>query len=236
MMRFALTVAVSLLAVTPPAWAQQKSTATPAQSAAVAPKPAPAPKTAPAPAPAKIEGFRTARFGMAAADVRKAIQADFGVSDNDIKVEINPVQKTTALTIDVKDLLPGTGLARVSYLFGYKSNRLFTVLVVWAHAFSADNSREVLVDAANVLRAHFESENFPRGIVVDSALPDGSVLVFRGMDAQGRMVALAATALYTANPSGAGDKAAPQPDPVLRLTYVEDPQHPDVYTIKPGEF
>ena len=172
---------------------------------------------------------------MTAADVRKAIQSDFGVSDNDIKVEINPVQKATALTIDVKDLLPGAGVARVSYLFGYKSNRLFTVLVVWAHAFSPDNTREVLIDAANVLRAHFETENFPRGVVVDSALSDGSVLVFRGIDAQGRMVALAATALYTANPA-AGDKTAPQPDPVLRLTYVEDPQHPDVYTIKPGEF
>lgn len=230
MMRFVSAATVSLLVMISPSLAQQKPAVAPLPSAAVAPKPAPAPSSA------KLDGFRSARFGMPATDVRNAIQTDFGISDSDIKVEINPVQKTTALSVDVKDLLPGTGFARVSYLFGYKSNRLFTVLVVWAHAFSPENTREVLVDAANVLRAHFETEVFPKGVVIDTALPDGSVLVFRGIDAQGRMVALAATALYAENPTGAADKAAPQPDPVLRLTYVEDPQHPDVYTIKPGEF
>jgi hypothetical protein len=233
MMRAVISAASGLVLLAMPALAQPKATTAPAQPAAVVARPAPVA----APVTAKIDGFRTARFGMAAADVRKAIQTDFGIGDSDVKVEINPVQKTTALTVDVKDLLPGTGIARVSYLFGYKSNRLFTVIVVWARAIGPENTREVLVDAANVLRAHFETEAFPKGVTIDAALPDGSVLVFRGIDAQGRMVALAATALYAGDPTGKTDKnAPPQPDPVLRLTYVEDPLHPDVYTIKPGEF
>jgi hypothetical protein len=50
------------------------------------------------------------------------------------------------------------------------------------------------------------------------------------------MVALTATGLYNANAGAAGQKQVAQPDPVLRLTYLEDPQHPDVYTIKQGDF
>ncbi|HUE65722.1 MAG TPA: hypothetical protein VMO78_15215, partial [Rhizomicrobium sp.] len=110
------------------------------------------------------------------------------------------------------------------------------VVIVWARALSPADTQEILVEAAAVLRAHFETESFPKGALVDSGLPDGSVLVFRGVDGQGRMVALTATGLYNANTGAAGQKEVAQPDPVLRLTYIADPQHPDVYTIKQGEF
>lgn len=247
-MRVSVPVAALMLLMSVgPSIAQQKpapaapqfaaaATTSPAQkftAPALAPaRPAIATPAAPALTPAKIDGFRKAKFGMSEDEVRDAIMQDYGMSDSDVKRDTNPVQMTTALTVDVKDLLPGTGLARVTYLFGYKSSKLFSVVIVWARALSAADTQEVLVEASAVLRAHFETESFPKGVLVDNSLPDGSVLVFRGVDGQGRMVALTATGVYTP----VGQKEAAQPDPVLRLTYIEDPQHPDVYTIKQGEF
>lgn len=236
-MRFSVPVAALMLLVfAGPSFAQQKPgsaalKSTPLLTAPAAPKPAAAPAQ-PALPPAKIDGFRSAKFGMTEDDVRKAIMQDFSMSDSDVKRDMNPVQMTTALSVDVKDLLPGTGVARVTYLLGYKTNKLFSVVIVWALALNAADTQEVLVEAAAVLRAHFETESFPRGVVADSALPDGTVLVFRGVDGQGRMIALTAVGVYAPT----GQKPAAQPDPVLRLTYIEDPQKPDVYTIKPGEF
>src|SRR5262249_2637933 len=157
---------------------------------------------------------------------------DFGLKDAQIQHDSNPVQKTSMLTIDVKDLLPGTGTARISYLFGYENKKLFTVVIVWAHAFNPADTREVLVDAATVLRGHFESEAFAKGTLTDARLPGGSVLVFRGIDGEGRMVVLTATGLSIPNTGAAREKEPPPSEPALRLTYIEDPQHPDVYSIK----
>jgi len=247
-MRFSVPVAALMLLMSAaPSMAQQKppvlpprpapTVATPAAPKIAAPAPPAARPASSTPAPqalpvAKIDGFRTAKFGMSEDEVRDAIMQDFGVGASDVKHDTNPVQMTTALTVEVKDLLPGTGLARVTYLIGYKSSKLFSVVIVWARALNAVDTQEVLVEAAAVLRAHFETESFAKGAVVDAGLPDGSVLVFRGVDGQGRMVAMTATGIYTPT----GQKEGAQPDPVLRLTYIEDPQHPDVYTIKPGEF
>lgn len=237
-MRFSVPVAaLMLLMMSGPSIAQQKPASaalksTPLVTAPAAAKAVVATPAAPALPPARLDGFRAAKFGMSEDEVRNAIMQDFSMSDSDVKREMNPVQMTTALSVDVKDLLPGTGVARVTYLLGYKSSKLFSVVIVWALALNAADTQEVLVEAAAVLRAHFETESFPRGVVADSGLPDGTVLVFRGVDGQGRMVALTAAGVYTP----AGQKQAAQPDPVLRLTYIEDPQHPDVYTIKQGEF
>lgn len=225
-----LTLATMLLLLVSPSWAQPAPTP-------AAPHPAPAASSpTSSPPPAEIDGFRSAKFGMTEPQVLNAIERDFGIKETQIHREHNPVQKTSALVVDVKDLLPGTGIARVSYLFGYESKKLFTVVIVWARVFNRADSREALVDAAAVLRSHFESEAFPRDVVIDSRLPDGSVLVFRGMDSQGRMVALTATGLYEQNLAGNPRRKAAQPAPVLRLTYIENPQHPDVYSIKRGQF
>src|SRR5579871_1102751 len=205
-MRFSVpAAALMLLMSSVPSMAQQKppvlpprsvpTVATPAAPKITAPAPAAARSTPSAPplALAKVDGFRTAKFGMSEDEVRDAIMQDFGIGNSDVKHETNPVQMTTALTVDVKDLLPGSGLARVTYLIGYKSSKLFSVVIVWARALNAADTQEVLVEAAAVLRAHFETESFAKGVVVDTGLPDGSVLVFRGVDGQGRMVAMTAT-------------------------------------------
>jgi hypothetical protein len=229
MMHLSVLTLVTVLAIAMPALAQQPTAQPEAGS------PPTAQSETPGPVEAKIDGFRSAKFGMTEAEVLKAIESDFGLKQSQIRRESNPVQKTSVLVAEVKDLLPGTGTARISYLFGYSNKKLFTVTVLWARSFNPADTREVLIDAAAVLRSHFEGQAFPKGVLVDARLPDGSVLVFRGTDAQGRMVVLTAAGLYVQN---AGDKSKEtmQPEPVLRLTYIENPQHPDVYSVKQGQF
>src|SRR5882672_7930121 len=78
-------------------------------------------------APYASEGFRSARFGMTEADVRKAIAADFKIDDKTIGRESNDVERTVFLTVTVADLLSGAGPARISYIFGYSKHQLIQV-------------------------------------------------------------------------------------------------------------
>jgi len=71
--------------------------------------------------PATIEGFRQARFGMSEEQARQAIRKDFPTAAAKLGITIHPSEKTTVLSLTVDDLLPHTGNARISYIFGYRS-------------------------------------------------------------------------------------------------------------------
>ena len=78
----------------------------------------------------KIEGFRSARWGMDAAQVKATIHKDFGVPIEKVKTEENAAERTTVLTIAANDLLEGAGPARISYILGYKTKKLIQVTVL----------------------------------------------------------------------------------------------------------
>src|SRR5579864_1917738 len=83
--------------------------------------PAPAAPAAPAAQPLHVEGFRSAHWGMAEAQVRAAIAKDFKVTPDKIKSEENLAERTQVLSVLVPDLLEGAGPARASYIFGYST-------------------------------------------------------------------------------------------------------------------
>jgi hypothetical protein len=182
----------------------------------------------PAP-PYAVDGFRSARFGMTEAEIRKAIAADFKLADKAIAREVNPIEQTAILTIKVPDLLPDAGPAQVSYIFGYTRHQLIYVNVLWA-APKKDNAPNPLLTPATSLRNYFLGYSFrPEGLLRDVAMKDGSVVLFQGIDQKGRAVSLV-TGEATDGPAGAERQW------VLRLSYVENPAQPDVYRIKPGAF
>ncbi len=203
---------------------------TPTEPAAAAPQEAAAPSaaaplgTAPGPTEeAKIEGFRSAVFGMTEAQVRQAIRKDFaGPSGEKITSEPHASEKTTVLTVQVPDLIPGAGRARVAYIIGYRTKKLIQVNVTWtAEAKSA--GAEGVVGAANLLRNHFLAAGYqPNSILANQQMPHGYV-VFRGLDAGGHMVMLML----------AGKSLPPI---TLQLSYVLDPQRPDIYRVSKGQF
>jgi hypothetical protein len=195
-------------------------------------------KDQPAPSagsPATIDGFRQARFGMSEEQVRQAIRKDFPAAAATLTSAVHSSEKTTILSLSVTDLLPHTGKARISYIFGYRSKKLIQVNVLW----SSDGSTaadETIVGTANALRDYFASENFRAdSVVANRQLAENTILVFRGSDDKKRTVLLVLGGVAASARSE--DKKEPKPPPLrLELSYIEDAAHPDVFKIGKGQF
>jgi hypothetical protein len=189
----------------------------------------------PAGPPAMIEGFRQALFGMSEEQVRQVIRKDFPAASSKIGSAIHPSEKTTVLSLTVADLLPNTGNARVSYIFGYRSKKLIQINIVWTSDGSPSGD-ETVVGAANSLRDYFMSQNYkPDSAVANRQLAENTILVFRANDLQGRTVLLVLSGVAAA--AHHEEKKAPRPPPLaLELSYILDAAHPDVFRIAKGQF
>lgn len=179
---------------------------------------------------ARVEGFRSARFGMKEKEVFKAIYKDFRISKKNVERQVHPLEKTVNLGITVQNLLPESGPGRVYYVLGYKSKRLIQVNVVWGKPVMAKPDATAVVSLANQLRKYFSKQHFmPEGLLMNAPLGKDAVIVFRGSDKLGRMVLL-----LLDNPKKAAGQA--NPDIVLKLSYMQNPGKPDVFQIKKGDF
>jgi hypothetical protein len=177
----------------------------------------------------KIDGFRSAAFGMNETQLRAAIRKDFNHSGDKIASEENANERTTVLSVTVDELLPDAGPARVSYILGHKSKRLIQVNIVWG-APGGQVAPEKLVAAANNLRQYFLGAGYqPDSIVANAKADDGTIVVFKGADAQKRMTLLRLI-------SGAPSKDAEKSPAMLSLSYVQDAQNPDIFRISKGQF
>jgi hypothetical protein len=182
--------------------------------------------------PATVDGFRAARFGMTEEQVRQAIGKDFPGSVGKLKKRTHASEKTTVLSLPVSDLLPHTGAAQVSYILGYKSKKLIQINVMW-RSEGSDESDQTVIGAANSLRDYFAAQNYKPGTVVaNRQLNENAIVVFRGADAQDRIV------LVLLNGAAAARKdEKPPPLPLtLELSYIADPANPDVFRIGKGQF
>lgn len=188
---------------------------------------------------AEVDGFRSAKFGDSEDAVRKAIAKDFDKSDDDIKAVVNPVQRTKALIVRVKDLIPDTGEARITYILGYKSQALIQVNVLWGTAVTPDVTEVAIARTALILKNYFNGRGYdPKRTVHDRRLKNG-VLVFQSTDSEKRLVRL----LYIDVPlkqkdakAASDDKSKPKSAYALSLNYIADPANPDILKIKPGSF
>jgi hypothetical protein len=166
---------------------------------------------------------------MTEAETRAAIRRDFPEAAARITSEQTPVERTQVLTVAVPDLIPDAGTARISYILGHRSKRLIQVTILWGPPADTAVRPEALANAAEALRAHFLSFAWKPGSAAGGvALADGSTLVFRGLDEQGRMAQL--QALSAAGAAAAGRAFG------LRLAYVSDPLNPDVFRLQRGQF
>ena len=185
-------------------------------------------------ASARIDGFRSARFGMSESDVRRAIAADFHLSGASVVAGENPVQRTAVLHIRTADLIPGGGTAQIDYVFGYRSHALIEVNILWSAAADPTMTPARLVGNGTALQAYFLNEGFPPNRTVRNALlPDGNVLLFRTQDEAGHAVVL--VVLGQRDKATAGGSARLTPT-ALTLVYAADPAHPDVFQLKKGSF
>ncbi len=187
----------------------------------------------------QVEGFRSAHWGMTEAQVKAAIRKDFNIPPEKVQTAENPSEKTTVLTITVNELLDGAGAARISYILGFSSKKLIQVNIVWGTSVDPQVTPERIVAAANQLRSLFLTSGYqPDTVVSNVASADGTIVVFRGQDAEKRMtlLRLASAPAAPAPPGKAGKAAKPSPHVTLSLAYILDPKNPDIYKLKKGQF
>jgi hypothetical protein len=218
-------------------------------STAAAPQPAPAapeprqPPEATAPPPeakpaerVKIEGFRSARWGMDAAQVKAAIHKDFGIPAEKVKTEENAAERTMVLSLTVNDLLEGAGPTRVSYIFGFKTKKLIQVNILWGTPVDPQAQPEKIVAAGNQLRQLFLDSGYePETVVTNARMADGTILVYQGQDADKHTTVLR-LASGSAPVPGKGSKEARAETVALSLSYILDSRSPDIFRLKKGQF
>jgi hypothetical protein len=227
---FVAAPGLTLLLLWQPAAAQNTPPANPAGKAAVEAEKPPEP----AGPPAAIAGFRAAQFGMTEEQLRHAVAKDFPNAAAKLKKGMHPSEKTTVLTLPVPDLLPHTGTAQVSYILGYKSKKLIQVNVIW-RSDGGEESNEAVVGTANALRDYFAGQSYkPGSVAANRQLGDNAIVVFRGADAQDRLILIV---LNGQTAAAAKDEKAPHSRPLsLELSYIADAAHPDVFRIPKGQF
>ncbi|MEI7607631.1 MAG: hypothetical protein WCJ64_09620 [Rhodospirillaceae bacterium] len=186
--------------------------------------------------PAIVDGYRSARFGMSEAEVRKAIRSDLGV-DEAIR-GANETERTTVLVVQGKTLIPDTPPATVSYILGATSAKLIQINVVWGETTGAD-VKQVLPTANSLVSYFIDKGSYAKdSVAVNQPLPDGSVLAFRGSDARGHMVVLHLVPII--DPADVKrqekDKPVEFKKAALRLSYIANPTKPDVFRIEKGRF
>jgi hypothetical protein len=179
----------------------------------------------------RLTGFRSANFGMTAEQVRQAIRRDFPAAADKIETVENAVERTTVLSIPINDLLPSTGPGLVAYVIGYRSRQLVQVTITWGGGINPQFKPEQALSAARQLQGYFAGLGHkPDTIVTNAQQRDGSIIVFAGDDAQRRR-----TLLVLGNVAGPDGKP-PEGAPILQLSYIRDPQTPDVFQIRRGDF
>ena len=140
---------------------------------------------------ASLEGFRSAKFGFSESAVLNAINKDFRVKKKSVSRVVNTNEKTVTLSIDVKDVLVGSGSSKIFYIFGYKSKKLIHVNVAWGRSVQQKPNAEVVVSTANQLRNYFAQKRYQKnGFALNAQLGEGTILVFQGIDQKGRAARL----------------------------------------------
>ena len=172
--------------------------------------------------------------GIDSFPARQAIRKDFPTAIGKLTSAIHPSEKTTVLSLAVTDLLPHTGDARISYIFGYRSKKLIQANLVWTSDGNAAGD-ETVIGTANAPRNYFLSQKYqPDSVVANREIAENTILVFRANDAEGRTVLLLLSGVTEAARSK--EKKAPQPPLTLQLSYIQDAAHPDVFKIAKGQF
>ena len=197
---------------------------------------APAQPATPA-APAHVDGFRSAKWGMTDAQVKAAIHTDFNIAEDKLKITENLAEKTRVVSITVPDLLEGAGTAQVSYIFGYASKKLIQVNALWSSMLDPQATPQKIVAAADQLRVLFLGSGYdPQTVATNARMPDGSIMVFVGQDADKHTTVLR-LATGTVTPAEKdGKPGKPVEAAAMTLSYILDAKEPDIYRIKKGQF
>lgn len=179
---------------------------------------------------ADILGFRSAYFGMTMDQVTMAIEKDFGIKGDAVQIGQNMVTRTDSLSITVKDLLPDTGKAFVSYIFGYQSKGLIQINIVWNSVEDPEQTAETILGIGGSLQNYFVSQNFDKDkIATGVQTSEDTVMILRVLDKDKNAVVITMNGLKK-------DTAETPKELLLHMSYQANPENPDIYKIPKGKF
>ncbi len=185
----------------------------------------------------KIDGFRSARWGMTATDVKAAIRKDFNTAPEKVTTEENASERTTVLSVTVGDLIDGAGKARISYILGHITKKLIQVNITWGSPVDPQVKANQIVAGANQLRTLFLGSGYqPDTITSNLPTTDGSIVVFQGQDAEKHTTLLRLLNGSVRTPAKAGKPETTTPTVALLLSYILDARNPDIFRLKKGQF
>ena len=150
------------------------------------------------------------------------------------------MEKTGSVVVPVRDLIPDSGASQVAYIFGYRSKKLIQINIQWGWPVDPKVIPESVVATANILRRHFAEKGLEKErLLMNVPVSQGNVIVFRGTDAKNRMIILQliSTAVTADRRQGAEEKGGvPEARVSLRLSYISNPDKPDVFRLSPEKF
>jgi hypothetical protein len=189
----------------------------------------------------KVNGFRSATFGMTKEAVMGAITRDFGIPPAKVTPGQNDVEQTTSLSVAVPTLPPGPGAAKVTYVFGATQRVLMHVAVQWVTSDKlTDAQRHAIVTAGLQLVNYFRSYSWKDGrVAVGVPAGPNSVVLFAATDASDGGVQVSAEGIQFERVQGAAVERSPPPPTgpaALTVAYTANSKSPDVYLIPEGKF
>lgn len=229
-----ISVVLGVAIASPATWAQ-----TPAPGTTSTPPPAPTTAPAPAKTAYEVTGFRGARFDMDETQLRAAIQTDFGVKPEAIKVVPNAMERTTALIVSLPALDPGPGAAAVVYILGYKTKKLIQVNLVWTQNTAPDKADSGPYLVAGVQLANYFNGFGWRDGKVTMGVPSGpnTLLLFAAEDGKAGAVQVVVDGVAFERKEGKVETAPQAPGSVsLRVAYIANRTTPDIFKLEPGRF
>jgi hypothetical protein len=170
---------------------------------------------------------------MTQTEVRRVIESEFRLPAASIKQGEDTVQHTAILNVQVPNLIPGAGIANVSYVFGYQSHTLMEVSIVWSRAIDPKTTPQQIYQNGETLQQYFATEGFPPQRSSGNIATSDGVILFRATDPVGNAVGLILSGAMTKDPKT--NRTTLQPG-ALTLAYVSDPQHPDIFQLSKGSF
>ena len=176
----------------------------------------------------QITGFRTARFGMKEPELREALSKDFGLTPASLTVTDAAGLGARTLSFLLDGLVPGAGVAQLSYIFGYQGKDLIQISASWGGPNRPEAGAPQVEAAAVELKRYFRALPLdPALMTFDLRQGDGPIVLARARDPQGHVAML----IRSEVPDSAGVKR-----PMLQLVYIRDDKQPDVFRIQKGLF
>lgn len=193
--------------------------------------------TAAEPGGYRIDGFRSARWGMSLPDVRAAAALDLGVMPEAIEAGPNPVDGTMVLIAGVPRIDPGPVPPAISYVFGARSGTLIQITIIWSIPDATDAQRQSLAAAGQRLVRYFKTQPVQPPVANDGGVAGpGRVILYRAEDSRGAsiQVSLNGVAFDVIAEGKRMPAAAPTGTAVLRLAYISNTKAPDIEPQRPS--